>query len=71
MCAQVATNQQVTEAVSTAPVVLQAALGDVDVFVRNAHLQIDSLVSGTFRQAIQASKQDLSSESDKGPRGHP
>jgi hypothetical protein len=62
VCAQLVTNHQVSVAVSSAPVVVQAALGDVDVFVRNARLQIDSLISGTFRQAIQASKQDLNSE---------
>ncbi|KAK3915143.1 Prominin-1-A [Frankliniella fusca] len=59
--AQLATNQQVSVAVGGAPVVVQAALGDVDVFVRNARLQIDSLIVGTFRQAVLASREDLNS----------
>ncbi|KAJ1526122.1 hypothetical protein ONE63_009285 [Megalurothrips usitatus] len=58
--AQLATNQQVSVAVASAPVVVQAALADVDVFVRNARLQIDSLIGGTFRQAVAACRQDLS-----------
>ncbi|XP_052124424.1 uncharacterized protein LOC127748623 isoform X2 [Frankliniella occidentalis] len=57
--AQLATNQQVSVAVAGAPVVVQAALGDVDVFVRNARLQIDSLIVGTFRQAVLACREDL------------